>query len=986
MQTVKFVASYRIQRRGSAAARNIHNAPLDVFTNRLLAGPQFVLDQSGALPKPALAALRSDKLCEYLTGDPFVKPFYDWDKNVETEEDIRAYRESELDALEGVLERLHPDAEIVLAERSGYNAEKKIWKISLRAFVQGVKIRVSHMVPHIKGTLGDDCPNQLDVSVYKAAEQLLGCVGCYKTSQDTRLLRPLDEPSDLRAYVVQDVEDCELLEVAEAAIPLSTNRAVVRMECSETTEIGTWLASAFDVDVNLICLDNVVFSGKSLTVPTRSKACPFRRNPHSSNHVKFAITQNGVDLQCYDEDCKGKSLHIGSQAIPNDIRAALFRMWSEAERKGKGSHVQGSEMVIGNITEACSDVIQPAQPVEPATDYLSTALNCELGTEGFWSHKKTNGKQGAPSEIVFFTRPNMMDCLQDTTYIHDMPGTCDLCVLPNKKHPEIEMRCGRGTRNVSRCHHHVVEIYNTYHAKVQHSGTIDLKVTKVKDQEFQACWDTLVDAASTDGLLRGESDVYQLIPEKPCCYVPSLSLLEFVQTRLECFPAYVNSPRAHDQCMNKIRTHGDARFPLRQRRLSRSWIGVSNGLVYLGNPSTKARELPRFIPFAEVPDSIRNSVVVRHYIDQPITESTTPVFDAMVSHQFGDPEIVRYFKAFIGRLLFPVKSDGHQVALMIKGVGRTGKSTVIEAVKSMVGLADIASFSGEGEKVFGIGGTKLEKSLIIIDDLPADTQKMLSGTEFQAMVTGGIVDAKSKNKDARTVGWTIPFCIATNVWPNWADNDGSIVRRVVTFFMENALDSADPRIATTILNEELSNLLWACVNAYYELLLDNPLFASKQFYDACPAYFHDGRLRHISSLDRVNGFFLATPEELRKIIRGTEDEPLEWWQYEVELCAHTHENKVYGSSWTLVQEAFEAYRSYKHFRDVLLKDHPAFRRYKLKVVEKDHFYSYQDGVRKKTRHVVGLKVTKTHQVRLPEIAGDAMDPHFPQPSPVAFGS
>lgn len=973
---ITYIASYKTSRKNN---KNVHQCSADLFLRRLTEGHKFAFSKADnevyGLSPAALTALRSPHLCEILLKNPFVKVYYDWDCNVHSESDIAERKESEIDALEGALEVLHPDAEIYLADRSGWNAEKRIWKISLRAFIQGAQMRVGDIALHIKSKFpGDTKPAQLDTAVYKTSEQLMGCIGCTKTPEDSRVLRVLDEAPDA-GYVIQDTRGCTVLEVdggpmiVAPHLPLATP---MEIDGSGEEDLLAWLSKQFNIEEHLIRInDSMMPNVNTLIIPTRSRACPFGR-PHKSNHIMIqAVVHKSISVRCHDPICKDPELLYRWRKIPSRSQNILLEMTKPRSKGNPGETT--TQMIVSETTSTIDPMTMAAQIA------LSAGINKALKTGTSWTWEN-DGKKKIPKGIrTIYSRvipsalnpkePVCIDCLRDPTHKHHLSSACTLSfgeVQSRKGQTEksIHIECindpSNNPPNLLQIHPGLYELHHTYDAHLHLSGSVDVKVTKAKDQEFEKCWSTLVSKAISEELLRGESQIYLPLAGKPCCYVPGRTFLKFVQSSLDELPEYVNSARAHKDLMQKIKDAGDKRFPFREDRLNLSWIGCSNGLFYLGEPMRGKRQRPKFIPFDEVPDEIRDSVVVRHYIDQTFDpEMGSPAFDTMISHQLQDPEIVQYFKAFIGRLLFPVRSDGHQVALMILGVARTGKSTVIEAVKNMVGLADIASFSGEGEKVFGIGGGKLDKSLIIIDDLPSDTKKMLTGTEFQAMVTGGIVDAKSKNKDARTVDWKIPFCIATNVWPNWPDNDGSLVRRIVTFFLETPLDSADTQIAEAIIGHELPNILWSCVNAYFDLLLDNPLFAHKQFYDACPEYFQIGRTRHINSLDKVNGFFHAAPEDLRLVVqRDVNGDPLEWWQYEVEIRHNEHQaRRKYGSLWGQVQDAFQVYKDNMRLRETLSPTNECWKRNRLHCGE-DNFYDFRDSTRKRARHVLGLYVNR----------------------------
>ena len=109
---------------------------------------------------------------------------------------------------------------VVFAHRHGlyiYCKPEKPWekyKTSWRAFVLGHKVdytTLEHAILSrgLQKTAGGE--EIFDTRVYKVAEQLLGCVGCYKAHDDHRELVPLDPARPLADYLVQNLRGDEVL-------------------------------------------------------------------------------------------------------------------------------------------------------------------------------------------------------------------------------------------------------------------------------------------------------------------------------------------------------------------------------------------------------------------------------------------------------------------------------------------------------------------------------------------------------------------------------------------------------------------------------------------------------------------------------------------------------------------------------------------------------------------------------------------------------
>lgn len=123
--------------------------------------------------------------------------------------------------------------DFVIACRHGWCCTKQTWKISIRPFLLGVRIRYDH-IPHIMRCTGQlECgtgePCIWDTSVYKSSEQLLACINGIKSGADRRVLVPcgrtglsgdLDLDSlDLLCYTAQAVDEAwPLLTVPPEAI------------------------------------------------------------------------------------------------------------------------------------------------------------------------------------------------------------------------------------------------------------------------------------------------------------------------------------------------------------------------------------------------------------------------------------------------------------------------------------------------------------------------------------------------------------------------------------------------------------------------------------------------------------------------------------------------------------------------------------------------------------------------------------------------
>ncbi|RKO84581.1 hypothetical protein BDK51DRAFT_25735 [Blyttiomyces helicus] len=149
------------------------------------------------------------KVNEYL-HHKIVRPYYDWDESGFHSEPSNKRKQESLSRFKVALSKLHPDAEIIYAQRSGLkitrhkktNVLTEKYVISLRAFVKGYKCKVQDIAIHIKNTFGKQKTKELDDAVYDD-DQCLGVVHAHKTDDDQRFLKPIRPVLQRRVFLAQ---------------------------------------------------------------------------------------------------------------------------------------------------------------------------------------------------------------------------------------------------------------------------------------------------------------------------------------------------------------------------------------------------------------------------------------------------------------------------------------------------------------------------------------------------------------------------------------------------------------------------------------------------------------------------------------------------------------------------------------------------------------------------------------------------------------
>ena len=285
----------------------------------------------------------------------------------------------------------------------------------------------------------------------------------------------------------------------------------------------------------------------------------------------------------------------------------------------------------------------------------------------------------------------------------------------------------------------------------------------------------------------------------------------------------------------------DAQFPEIKKR--RHVWSFKNG-VFVGKEWIPDRGVYdcRFYPYkSDKYACLDPSIVACKYFDQQFddfshlddwTEIPTPYFDSVLHYQKFDKEVCNWAYVMGGRLCFDVgELDGWQVIPFFKGIARSGKSTLITKVfKKFYENEDVGTLSNNIEKKFGLSAIK-DAFMFIAPEVKGDLA--LEQAEFQSIVSGEDVSVAVKNKTAVSVEWKVPGVLGGNEVPNWKDNSGSVLRRILPWNFGRQVQDADPQLDEK-LNAELPVILLKCVRAYLDYA---NRYRNKDIWNVVPAYF-----------------------------------------------------------------------------------------------------------------------------------------------------
>lgn len=250
----------------------------------------------------------------------------------------------------------------------------------------------------------------------------------------------------------------------------------------------------------------------------------------------------------------------------------------------------------------------------------------------------------------------------------------------------------------------------------------------------------------------------------------------------------------------------------------------------------------RFYPYDSRKFSCLDPTIVScKYFDQQFDDFShlenwqdipTPHMQSILDYQGFDKDVSDWVYVMGGRLCFEVgELDGWQVIPFFKGIARSGKSTLITKVfKKFFENEDVRTLSNNIEKKFGLSSI-YDSFMFIAPEVKGDLA--LEQAEFQSIVSGEDVSIAVKNKSALSVEWKTPGILGGNEVPNWKDNSGSVLRRIVPWNFSKQVHDADPKLDEK-LDKELPIILCKCVKAYIDY---TNKYRNKDIWNVLPAYF-----------------------------------------------------------------------------------------------------------------------------------------------------
>jgi hypothetical protein len=285
----------------------------------------------------------------------------------------------------------------------------------------------------------------------------------------------------------------------------------------------------------------------------------------------------------------------------------------------------------------------------------------------------------------------------------------------------------------------------------------------------------------------------------------------------------------------------DIQFP--EIKKNRCVWSFTNGIFIGKEWNTETGEYNcKFYPYeSKVYQCLDPMIVSSKYFDKTFRpyeeidnwwEIPTPYFQSVLDYQQFEEDVCRWIYVMGGKMCFDVGDiDRWQIIPFLKGIARSGKSTIITKVfKKFYDSEDVRTLSNNIEKKFGLSSI-YDGFMFIAPEIKGDL--CLEQAEFQSLVSGEDVSVARKNEKAASIEWKTPGILGGNEVPNWKDNSGSVLRRILPWNFSKQVMNADPHLDDK-LEIELPVILMKCVKAYLEYAQK---YADQDIWNIVPKYF-----------------------------------------------------------------------------------------------------------------------------------------------------
>lgn len=175
----------------------------------------------------------------------------------------------------------------------------------------------------------------------------------------------------------------------------------------------------------------------------------------------------------------------------------------------------------------------------------------------------------------------------------------------------------------------------------------------------------------------------------------------------------------------------------------------------------------------------------------------TPIMDQICHYQWGHKErdpgrltMQETIEVMFARGLFKVRQfDNFEVALFLQGAAGCGKTTLMDAYKSIFRPGEVGIISSNHEKVFGLDSLQ-DKSIVYLSEVQKEIGKSINVEQLRSMISGESVSVPRKNKSALTLAqWLAQVFLAGEQRIMAKTGKGGLARRLIIVLFERIVSA-----------------------------------------------------------------------------------------------------------------------------------------------------------------------------------------------------
>ena len=270
----------------------------------------------------------------------------------------------------------------------------------------------------------------------------------------------------------------------------------------------------------------------------------------------------------------------------------------------------------------------------------------------------------------------------------------------------------------------------------------------------------------------------------------------------ETYSQYIKNPVKYNAYIQSVLRLPHKAFQLQAQQTKMEqlrYFGYNNGVYdivtqeFLTSPEETIVARNCFPIDFEPPTNMDNAI-------EYMTTHHPELLKIMRDQRWEEPTIITAL-AMMGRMLFPnsltnpVESKGRNEGLMtlLTGEGGTGKSTITDSIRHIVGETKVFKMNTKERHVTKYNELRFKDAIVIDDGLGHDWAGHFPEEEFKQIVNGEYLSTRQVCKastDKDTFEVETPMIAAHNYTLNYPPS-GAISRRVVCLKFSNIIDAAE---------------------------------------------------------------------------------------------------------------------------------------------------------------------------------------------------